>query len=381
MDNLFVGQNNIVYWFGRVVSNADPLGVGRCRVRITGYHTDNEDDLPDDALPWVYPVTPITNAGIGGVGITPVGPQPNTKVMGIFLDGVTGQSPLMTGVVQGVSITTTEKHLQDKDTPQQPNTDKLVGAAPTAREGDCPEGYATESITVNSIPIDTRNIELNKSEWSIPFTGFVSSAYGERGGKHRGVDICPAGYYPQENAGASFLNGLVRGPTGLPVYAAADGKVTYKWTSDKGQKGVATTYDKTGTGSRSFGNAIVIEHNLSTGVYSTVYAHLGISQDAGKDQAGAGILVSVGDTVKKGQIIGYAGRSHCYSSPTHLHFEIRVGKGLPPAPNHINPGKIFPQLLHRHTSQLKWVNSHKYDDKLPFSPNDAPVIAKQGPTI
>lgn len=381
MDNLFIGKNEFVYWFGRVVDNADPLGIGRCRVRITGFHTDNEDDIPDDALPWAFPVTPITNAGIGGVGITPVGPQPNTKVFGFFLDGSAAQSPMILGVIQGMSITATEKNLSDGSTPQQPNTEPLVGNTPAVREGDCPDGYASETVTVNAIPLDTRQIQVDKSEWTIPFTGFVSSAYGERSGKHHGVDICPAAYFQQTDAGAAFLHGAAKGPTGLPVYAAADGKVVYVWTADKGQRGVPTTYDKTGTGSRSFGNAIAIEHHLSTGTYVTIYAHLGISQDAGKDPAGAGILVQKGATVKKGQMIGYAGRSHCYSSPTHLHFEIRVGSALPASQNHINPGKIFPQLLYRHQAPLKWMNSHKYNALIPFNVADAPVIAGQGPTL
>ena len=380
IDTTFMGKNGFVWWFGKVVSNADPLGIGRCRVRIVGWHNDNPDVLPDTLLPWAVLIQPSTTSGVGGVGVTPVGPVPGTRVFGFFLDGEMGMQPAIIGVISGKTPAGLEAgKLEYGSTTSYPNLDDLIAPIVLGTE-DCPTGYSTENSTINlSIP-DARDIEINKSEWSVPFTGFVSSAYAERSGNHNGVDISPAGFYKQETAGASHVANKLLGPTGLPVFAAADGEVVYVWTADKGQRGVSTNYDKTGHGSRSYGNAVAIRHSLSTGVFTTIYAHLGINQDPGKDKYKAGIFVSVGDKVKKGQQIGTVGRTHNFSQLTHLHFEIRVGDDLPKNNNHINPGRIFPQLYNRHQPIINWcLTRSKYNEEPIYNPLEAPVIAKDGP--
>ena len=35
----------------------DPLLIGRCRVRILGWHTENKSDLPTSNLPWAFPLS------------------------------------------------------------------------------------------------------------------------------------------------------------------------------------------------------------------------------------------------------------------------------------------------------------------------------------
>jgi len=69
----------------------------------------------------------------------------------------------------------------------------------------------------------------------------------------------------------------------------------------------------------SWGNIIVIEHRLPNGEYiSSLYGHLGANR-----------LVKVGDMVKKGQVIGYIGKSNSEENgryPAHLHFGIHQGR-------------------------------------------------------
>jgi len=381
-DSFFMGKNGFIWWYGTVEDNGDPLALGRCRIRIAGWHNQNIEELPTETLPWAYPITPITNSAVAGIGVSPIGPQPGTRVIGFFNDGETGQQPMFFGTLPGKSVQESGHKTPYGSTPAQPNKQKWFNKV-FSREGDCPDGYAVETTAANNTVPDQSRLPISKGEWVLPFTGFVSSAYNDaRGnGTHKGVDICPAGYYKQQSAGAAHLNGKLRGATGLPVFAAADGEVVYIWTADKGQKGVATQYDKTGRGSRSYGNAVAIRHTLASGTYTTIYAHLGSKQDAGSDAPGAGINVSVGQRVTKGQQIGTVGRSHVWDSLTHLHFEIRVGTGLPASNNHINPGRIFPQLNCVHTSQLGDVlKETNYNlTKLPFKLSDAPVISRQGP--
>ena len=71
----------------------------------------------------------------------------------------------------------------------------------------------------------------------------------------------------------------------------------------------------------SYGNYVVISHGTS----STLYAHM------------TSRAVSVGDSVKQGQTIGYVGTTGS-STGNHLHFEVRVND------NRTDPINYFPEL-------------------------------------
>jgi murein DD-endopeptidase MepM/ murein hydrolase activator NlpD len=107
-----------------------------------------------------------------------------------------------------------------------------------------------------------------------PLNGRVISSFGETaaGERNDGINIATS--------------------EGAPIHAAAAGTVSYA-----------------GDELKSYGNLVLIRHD---GNYVTAYAH------AEK------LVVSRGDRVAKGQIIGYAGSTGDVSSP-QLHFEIRRG--------------------------------------------------------
>lgn len=118
-----------------------------------------------------------------------------------------------------------------------------------------------------------------------PAKGRYSSYYGDPrpGGRlHKGIDI-------------AIPNG-----TGAPIYAAEAGRVIHaSW------------------GGSGYGNLIKIDHGSGA---ETRYAHL------------SGFAVSNGQTVKKGQLIGYMGSTGKSSGP-HLHFEILIGgRNVDPRP-------------------------------------------------
>lgn len=81
-------------------------------------------------------------------------------------------------------------------------------------------------------------------------------------------------------------------PTGTPIYATADGIVS------KAQR------------FSSYGLYVAIEHG---GQMQTRFAHM------------SRIAVSNGDTVKKGDIIGYVGSTGRSTGP-HLHYEVRIAQ-------------------------------------------------------
>lgn len=93
--------------------------------------------------------------------------------------------------------------------------------------------------------------------------------------------------------------GTTKFHSGVDVGAGAGTNVT---AADGGTVSVATY-------SSSYGNYVMIYHSDGT---STLYAHM------------SALAVSQGDTVNKGDVLGYVGDTGWASGP-HLHFEIRVG--------------------------------------------------------
>lgn len=97
----------------------------------------------------------------------------------------------------------------------------------------------------------------------------------------------------------------LRASVGTPVFAAEPGTVNMVQYWD----------GKTTEGNQSYGNLIRIRHSDYKGrsQLETYYAHL------------SKILVSNGQTVSEGQLIGYSGNSG-HSTGPHLHFEVRLNR-------------------------------------------------------
>ena len=97
---------------------------------------------------------------------------------------------------------------------------------------------------------------------------------------------------------ADFHKGLdLSAPTGTPVYAAADGVVTFAGRYPLGQS-VAWW---------RFGNVVTINH---AGRFITIYAHCDT------------VRVQKGQTVRQGEVIATVGNTG-WSTNSHLHYEIR----------------------------------------------------------
>jgi murein DD-endopeptidase MepM/ murein hydrolase activator NlpD len=114
-----------------------------------------------------------------------------------------------------------------------------------------------------------------------------------------GAVTSPFGYRVHPILGVRKLHtGIdIDGSTGQPITAAADGEVI-----------LAETYS-------GYGRAVVIDHG---GGMATLYAHQ------------SRIAVSVGQSVARGEVIGYVGCSGSCTGP-HLHFEVRLD-GVPVDP-------------------------------------------------
>lgn len=109
----FLGKDGFVWWIGRV---ADPSVWRdqvkkfkdfdgdfakeqwnyRCKVRIVGYHTFNQNILKDDDLPWAHILTSASDGApaMGGFGKMPM-LYGGESVLGFFLDGEEAQQPVI----------------------------------------------------------------------------------------------------------------------------------------------------------------------------------------------------------------------------------------------------------------------------------------------
>jgi hypothetical protein len=88
-----IGHDGFVWFIGVVMSVQDTLNLGRVKVRIIGWHSD---DLPINDLPWSYPISPITDS------TTTHNLKPNDWVFGFFLDSKLGQQPILLGVFPAI---------------------------------------------------------------------------------------------------------------------------------------------------------------------------------------------------------------------------------------------------------------------------------------
>ena len=111
----FAGKNGFVWWQGVIVDRKDPANLGRCKVRIIGWHDENKNLLPVEDLPWAQILLPVNNSKAISL------PKEGDWVAGYFLDGEYGQMPVIMGVYPGIvsSIPYKESPLSWRDERKQ----------------------------------------------------------------------------------------------------------------------------------------------------------------------------------------------------------------------------------------------------------------------
>lgn len=94
--NDFIGLNGFIWWVGVIETRDDPLKLGRCRVRIFGWHADDVNKLPTEQLPWAQVLLPTTGTRTQSSIIE------GDWVSGYFLDGENAQEPVIVGIFPGI---------------------------------------------------------------------------------------------------------------------------------------------------------------------------------------------------------------------------------------------------------------------------------------
>ncbi|WP_066529246.1 M23 family metallopeptidase [Erythrobacter sp. CCH5-A1] len=204
---------------------------------------------------------------------------------------VSAAAPALANTNSAASTTTTASAdvLQPlRDAGELPETGdtrfKSLFATILESERKTPTLGAVEAPTAFSSPVPVRGISVPSRmplEGAALTSGFGMRTHPVLGGRrqHQGIDLAA--------------------PAGTPVYATADGVVSRAdWYS-------------------SYGLYISLEHGASM---QTRYAHL------------SRLAVAAGDSVKKGDLIGYVGSTGRSTGP-HLHYEVRVeGLAVNPIP-------------------------------------------------
>lgn len=90
----FIGLEGFIWWIGVVEDRNDPEQLGRIRVRCFGWHTEQKEKIPTDALPWAHPIIPVNSP----VAYTA---KEGDYVFGFFIDGESAQNPAVVGVLPG----------------------------------------------------------------------------------------------------------------------------------------------------------------------------------------------------------------------------------------------------------------------------------------
>ena len=188
----FMGYN-FIWFIGEVEDRDDPLKLGRVKIRCFGWHSTDKDKQPTIDLPWASTVQPVTAPAASASGLT-VG----TWVFGFFMDGESGQRPMVTGQIPGYRF----------------DENGLNGESELPRAARVEEGYPSAQSELRKQK-RTKDITKDKSSdqlWSEPeepqdaLYPFVQTTASESGmltqlvnrtdtGESRRTDYHPSGTY------------------------------------------------------------------------------------------------------------------------------------------------------------------------------------------
>jgi len=112
--------SQFVWFIGVVEDRDDPEKTGRLKVRIFGYH-DEEDsensssEISKDSLVWAATMQPTTSAALSGIGHSPTGIMVGTTVVGFFADGHSAEMPIIMGTLTGKPTKTSQTKTKYED--------------------------------------------------------------------------------------------------------------------------------------------------------------------------------------------------------------------------------------------------------------------------
>jgi hypothetical protein len=102
----FLGRDGFIWWVGVVEDVIDPDVLGRCKVRVFGYH-DNTSQIPTADLPWATSIhSPNTPNLYSPLAV-------GDWVFGFFLDSINAQEPAIVGFIPTIKNPRNFKRVKD----------------------------------------------------------------------------------------------------------------------------------------------------------------------------------------------------------------------------------------------------------------------------
>lgn len=151
---MFIGKDGFIWWIGVVESNLDPEVLGRCKVRIFGYHpAHSEAKVSNDELPWAVAIHPINTPNLFAT------PQPGEWVFGFFLDGQDAKEPAILGYVPA-NPENSNPTFASKGSPSQSTEASMFGA-------------------VRQVISSIRNFKRNSTKTGVENANTVTWQYGD----------------------------------------------------------------------------------------------------------------------------------------------------------------------------------------------------------
>lgn len=121
-----IGRDGFIWWMGVVEDRLDPDQLGRVRVRCFGWHTEDKTLIPTESLPWA---ATVHSANVP----SSYTPKEGDWVVGFFMDGESGQVPVILGCLTGMPVEAAKQELGFHDPTgiypkriNEPSTNRLI---------------------------------------------------------------------------------------------------------------------------------------------------------------------------------------------------------------------------------------------------------------
>ena len=163
--SFFLGRDGFQWFLGVVEDRNDPERLGRVRVRVLGYHTEDKLKIKTEDLPWSSVMMPCTTPSMNGLGESLSWLTPGTWVVGFFKDPQYLQEPIIMGTLTGKPADVPDP-LKGFNDPHSPDSEEEIYAV-EPDYGPYPLRTGESDVNRLGVPSETHpNVELRDSQYT-----------------------------------------------------------------------------------------------------------------------------------------------------------------------------------------------------------------------
>ena len=169
----YMGKNGFIWWQGVVEDIYDPLKLGRVRVRILGWHSNDKTQIPTQDLPWAHVIMPVNSTSVSGKGWSPTGLVQGAWVVGFFRDGTNSQEPVVMGSIGGINTVNIPIPWELSEIPNIPFADPESVKKMFAAEVESKKAEILASLDATKNDVGIKPYQLPKNPTIDPKMGFA----------------------------------------------------------------------------------------------------------------------------------------------------------------------------------------------------------------